>query len=268
MLYRQSPRLFSSYAGGDAHVAQGELGHEGVVRAVDAPALKIEAQAADDRFAESQLLGLGVVTLQAGVVGGGLGGDCFDQRHELLAQVGKQAAHAGGFHTKIFEIDQRVGDVLVAGEVIGKLAAQVDRLFEQWDHGGKVVARAGFRPGLVGFRHVVGEPAHELGRHFQAALEIAARRAQQAGLDPNRRAGFHRTAAARSSRRPSSGLGGFFLRQARQGGHLAAAGRGPARRHIGGLVPTEHGGGKFQVVDLRKQDFQLVQFFFHDPSQR
>ena len=48
----------------------------------------------------------------------------------FCAQFGEQRAHRGGLHPVIGKIDQRVGDMFVAGEEIGELAAQVERFFQ------------------------------------------------------------------------------------------------------------------------------------------
>ena len=72
-------------AGGDAHIADGELDHERVVRLVLATTPEIEAVIADDFQAEGELIGFRVEALEHTVVNRLLLGDCPYQRHELTA---------------------------------------------------------------------------------------------------------------------------------------------------------------------------------------
>ena len=71
-------------AGGDAHVAQGELGHKGVVGLVLAAAVEVIAQVLDDLQADGKLLGLGEVRAQAGIVGWRARGDLPNQGNVQL----------------------------------------------------------------------------------------------------------------------------------------------------------------------------------------
>ena len=73
------------HAGGDAHVADGELGRKRMRRFVLATPLKVVAKSSDDVQAKFPLLGFREVPAQAGVVRRGLGGDGLHDGHQLLA---------------------------------------------------------------------------------------------------------------------------------------------------------------------------------------
>jgi len=105
-------------AGRDPDVAERELGHVGVVGLVLAPALEVEPEALDDVEAEGELGGLGRVLAHAGVVGRRARGDGPHDRDQAGAQVGEQRLDGRGLHPVVGEVDQRIGDVVVAREAV------------------------------------------------------------------------------------------------------------------------------------------------------
>jgi len=72
--------------------------------------------------------------------------------------------------------------VLVAGKVIGKLAAQVECLFQQGLDGAKVVGGPRLGPGFVYRGAVLIELRHERRGNLGGAFIVAPRDADQAGL--------------------------------------------------------------------------------------
>jgi len=73
-------------ARGDAHIADGEAGAEGVRRFVLTPASDIVAEGAGDFLTERELLVFRKFLMKAGIVRRGLCGDSTYQRHKLFAQ--------------------------------------------------------------------------------------------------------------------------------------------------------------------------------------
>ena len=111
-----------------------------------------------------------------------LTGDRLHERHELIAQLGKDGAHGRGFHAIVRKVNQGIGNVLVTGEEIGELPAQVESLFEIRPHYGKVVRRPGFSPDLIRLSYVIVELRRKRRRHLYRFLIIAPRDADKTGL--------------------------------------------------------------------------------------
>ena len=80
------------------------------------------------------------------------------------------------------EIDQGVGDVLVARKEIGQLPTQIECLFEVRLDRGKVVCWPGFRPDLIGLGCMVGELRHKRCWHPYGPLVVAPGDADEAGF--------------------------------------------------------------------------------------
>ena len=152
-------------ARGDAHVARVQPRAEGMMRLVEAAAIEVVAEALDDGEAEVELRLLGEFAVQRRVGGRLLLGDGAHDGHQLGAQLLEQGAHAGDRHALVRTVDQRIGDVLVGAEVVGILAAEVERLLQVRAHGGEVVGRPRARPGVVGGRAHLAPAGDELGGH-------------------------------------------------------------------------------------------------------
>ena len=172
---------------------------------------------------------LAEVTVQAGVVDGRLGGDALHQRHQLTAQLGEQLAQRGGFHAQVREIDQRVGDVLVAGEEIGQAAGVVQDLLQVGLHGLEIILGAGLGPNGEGLRAELDHLAQEGRRHLQAALVVAAGDAHQGcvGVLEGQALGVGLQLVEQMA---DARVGGLLLRQACQQRRLAGAGGCAAAR--------------------------------------
>jgi hypothetical protein len=169
-------------AGGNAHIADGEGGGEGVMGLVNAAALEIVPQLANHFFAEGHLFGLRKMPAEAGVVCRLLGSDGLDDGHLCGAQIGKETAHSSGFHAVIGEVNQGVGNVFVTGEEVRQFAAQVERLFEIGLDFFEVIRLTGLSPDHIGFRSMEVEALHEVRRDAGGAFVIAAGDSNQAGI--------------------------------------------------------------------------------------
>ncbi len=203
----------------------------------------------------------GKVAAQAGIVGHRLLGDGAHDRHQLGAQLGEQRAHAGDRHALVGTVDQRVGDVRVGTEVVGKPAAEIQRLLEIGPHGGEVVGRPRARPGVVGGRAHLAPARDEIGRHLGRLLVVAAHDADEAGIVGARRAGSpHRRQPIEqpAERR----IGELLVREPAERRALAGTRGGPALGHVGRLIPAEHGAGIAEVGNLEQPPPQLRQLGF------
>ena len=149
-------------ARGDAHVAEGEPGHEGMRGHVAPPALEIVAETFDDLISEGQLPSLGKAFPQTRIVRRRLRRDRLNKRNKLHPKLVEDTAQHRNRHALISKVNERVGDMLVAGKEVGQFTAEVNRLFEQRLDGLKVVCRTRFDPGRVRAGHVLGQPRREL----------------------------------------------------------------------------------------------------------
>ena len=100
-------------------------------------------------FAKRQLVGFREGMVQAAVIGFWLGDDGLDDGNQLGAQFAEQGADRFGFHAFIRKVDEGIGDVVVAGETIGDLAAEVEGFFQVGLHGRKIIGRPRLGPCLV-----------------------------------------------------------------------------------------------------------------------
>ena len=98
------------------------------------------------------------------------------------------------------------------------------------------------------------EPRHKLGRHKNGLLVLAAGDADQAGVVGVEWQAFG-VGRELVQQAADLGIGEFFVGQAREDGHLAAAGRAAPRGHIGGLVPVEDVGGRVEVAGFHEAGF-------------
>ena len=67
--------------------------------------------------------------------------------------------------------------MLIGGEEVCVLATKIDRLFQEWHHGRKVVRWPGSFPGVVGRSTERAGARHVIGGHFDRLLEVASRNA-------------------------------------------------------------------------------------------
>ena len=116
--------------GGDAHIADGKLGGEGVVGFVLAAPVEIIAQLPHNRLAKCDLRRFGIVSVQHGIVCGWMRHNRLHQRHQLCPQLGKECAHAGRIHAQIGSLDVRIDGFGIAGEIVGVAAAVFQRFFQ------------------------------------------------------------------------------------------------------------------------------------------
>lgn len=75
--------------GGNAHIAGGKFGGEGVVSFVLAAPVEIVAQLPHNRLAKCDLRRFGIVSVQHGIVGGWVCHNPLHQGHQLGPQLGK-----------------------------------------------------------------------------------------------------------------------------------------------------------------------------------
>ena len=97
-VYKRQAQVVGAEAGGDAHVAQRELGHERVVGLVLSAALEVVAQFGHDALTEGALVVFGEGLVQATVVGRPARQYVAQQRHHLRPQLGEQSAYAFRLH--------------------------------------------------------------------------------------------------------------------------------------------------------------------------
>ena len=221
-------QIVVAVAGGDAHVAAAELGHERVRRLVLPAAREVVAECPDHLFAERLLRALRKIAGETAAVGLRAGADGRDQRHEPGAQFGEERLHAGHRHAVLGEIDERIVGMRVAGMVGRELPAHLDGLLEHRPHGGEIVGRPRALPRVVGGRRVLAQPFDERGRHARRPIEVAARDADERGRV---RIGALRLGPGleRIEQAPDAGIGLPVVRQAAQQRELPAA-RTPRRR--------------------------------------
>ena len=228
------------------------------MRLVEPPALEVVAHALDDGRAERHLRPFRERSSQAAVVGERLLGDGAHDRHQRRAQLGEQRQHRGRRHALVGAVDQRVGDVRVGREKAGVLAAEVERPLQQRPHGGEVVGGARPGPGVVGGRAVRAPAGDEVGRHLDRLLEVAARDADEAGVVAVWRqavgVGLQRVEQLAERR-----IGELLMCQPAQHGALPGARRCPARRHVGRLVPAQHGARRGEIADLAQPAPELFE---------
>ena len=246
---------------GDAYVAETELGHERVRGLVLAPAVEVVAERADDLFAERALLVLREIAGQAAVVQLRARANRLDQRHEAGAQFGEERAHLRHGHAVLGVIDERVVRVRVARIEAGELATQLHGLLEIGSHRGEVVGGPGTLPHVVGGGRVLAQTLDELVRHANRSLVVAPRHAnQRRGV----RVGTLRFGPRRQRIEQSAdrGIGHPFVHDAAQERDLATACNGSAGRHVGHLVPTQHGFRAVQVVDRLQALLEIGERYF------
>ncbi len=236
-------------ARGDAHVADGELGTEGMVRQVLAAAVEVVAVAAHDVFAEVQLRGRFKVTPLGDVGDLRLPAQLRNKGAEPGAQLAEDGANRVHGHAVVGARDQRVGDMGGVREEIGVAAAEVERFLQVRGDRREVILRASRGPHDIGIGRVRRKVGHELAGNAGGAVVIAAHHAQQTGvvvvIGAGVDAGLHGVEQATDGRiRQAS------VRQRAQRGGFGGARRRAAGRHIGGLVPIKHGGGSGEVVDF------------------
>ncbi len=249
-------------AGGDAHIAAREPDREGVGGLVLAPPAEVVAEVAGDLLAEGLLLSLGEVAAQAAIVGGRPLGDRLGQGHQARPQGREERAHRLGLHAIVGAVDQRVGDMGVAGEAVGHAPAQLEGSLEVGQHSGDIVGGAGFGPGVVAGGALGGDLGDQGGGDARAALEAAAGHPDQGRVVAVEGQALL-VGRERLEQLAEALVGGLLVAEAAQGGGLAAAGGGPAGGHIGVLVPGQHGGRRAQVVDLDQASAQLAQLLLH-----
>ena len=236
-------------AGGNAHVAQREFGHERMVRFVLAAPVGVVAIILGNLPTKSQLLIFRVGSVQAAIVCRFLRCNSLYQRHQLFAQIGKNGAHALCFHALIRKINQRIGDMIVAGEAVGNLAGVVEGFFEIRPYLGKIISRASLRPHLVGRGGVFGQCANQLSRNLDRLIVLAA-------SDPNQ-AGFFAVIGQRFGPRfqlvqqfTNLFVDKFLMGQPPNDGLLATSCCGSTGRHVGALVPVQQGVDRVQIINF------------------
>ena len=245
-------------AGGDAHVARGEPGAEGVVRLVEAAAIEVVAEALDHGDGEVELRLLREICRAAPRRRPALFGDGSHDGHQLGAQLLEEGAYAGDRHALVRTVDQRIGDVLVGAQVVGILATEVERLLQVRAHGGEVVGGPGARPGVVGGRAHLAPAGDELGGHADGLAVIAPHDADEAGVV--RSVGQGRLVGLELIEQLAErGVGELLVRQPRERGALPGPRGGTALGHVGCLVPAEHGAGRAEIGNLEQAALQLRQ---------
>ncbi len=191
--------------------------------------------------------------MQATVVGRPTGQHVAQERNHLRPQLGKQDAHAFRLHAFVGEVDERVGDVaatpVAVGEAFGHLAAIVERAGQVVAHGGEVIGRAGDCPRLIAEGAVFVERADQRGGHAHSLFELAPGDPDESGVvavvGQALAVGLERVQQVAEGRvRPP------LVGQPRQQGHLSAAGRRAAGRHVGGLIPAQQRRRAVQVLDF------------------
>ncbi len=187
------------------------------------PRLKVVPQPLDDLQAKAPLPGLREPLPQARVVGRRLAGDGLDDRHQLPAQLGKEGPQRRGFHAIVGLIDQRIGDVLIAGEIVGQLPTQVNGLDQVGLDGLEVVPGPGLGPHLVRLGAVVGQLGHKGRRDAHRPFVLAPRDPDQAGVV--RVVGQALRVGPQIVQEPADGRSDELdVGQPLQGGHLPGAG--------------------------------------------
>ena len=123
VLNSASADVVLAHARGDAHVAERELGHERMVRLVLAGRARSRSRtrrmtsspnASCAGLGERPAAGSGRRRAAARVIARTIG-------TSSRAQLGEQRAHRRRLHAVVRDVDQRIGDVLVAGEEVGVL---------------------------------------------------------------------------------------------------------------------------------------------------
>src|SRR5579872_7266415 len=115
----------------NANVVAGERYLEWMDRAIQTSPLEIVAEGGGDALSESLLLRLREVLVQDGIV------DRFDalpdglqERHQLALEVREDRLYLGRLHPGLIDVQKSVIELILVAEMLGHLAAQLDRLLE------------------------------------------------------------------------------------------------------------------------------------------
>ncbi len=245
---------------GDAHVAERERGAERMMREIEPPAPRVVAHALGDLEAEIELRLLREHLPQATVVRRRLIADGAHQRHKLAPQRIEHRADRGRGHPLVRVVDVRIGDVAVRREEARVFAAQLQRLFQIRHHRGEIVRRPRTRPGIVGGRRMRARTRDVIRRHLDRLLVAAPRDADQARIVMILRQAFAVTREPSSSLPISGEIHRSCARRESSATLPPARGRA-ALRHVGRLIPIQHGSGRAQIGDLAQPRLELGQRF-------
>ena len=202
----------------------------------------------------------GIHLPQATVVRCRLVADGAHQRHELAPQLIEHGADRGRGHPLVRAVDVRIGDVAVRREETRVFAAQLQRLFQIRHHRGEIVRRPRTRPGIVGRRAMRIRARDVIRRHLDRLLVLPPRDADQARIVMILRQAL---AVAREPIQQLADLGRNppLVRKAGEQRGLPPARLRAALRHVGRLIPIQHGSGRAQIGDLAQPRLELGQRF-------
>jgi len=150
--------------------------------------------------------------------------------------------------------------MVIGRKEAGVLAAEFHNPFQVGTEGGKIRGCPGARPGFLRQGGYLGKFCHVFGGNAGVLFVILVQHANQAGII---RVGIHRSHNGLAILNQLTHLraGEHAVGQAAQYRQLVAAVFRPAGRHVGLLIPTQHGSCTSQVGNLSNFFFQLIQFF-------
>ena len=246
-------------ARGDTHVVDAEGGAErmrGLVLAVFVP---VKTKGGDNLLAEGTLFGFGKFQVQEGVVHLLLFGNGLNEPHLFLAKFGKDGLNFSSLHAGFVIVEQGVVGMVGLWEEANVAAGEVHHFGKVRLEDGIVGLGAGFHPALVRGGRDLGLLGHELGRDARPLIVLAAR-----NLDEREFVRFGMVGILEFVKQFTHFcIREFFVGDLAERAHLLAARFRAAARHVGLLVPAEHGRGAVQVVHFGEDGLEFVEFVLH-----
>ena len=231
---------------------------------VQPAAFEIVADLPSHGAAECELRRLVEGAVEGMAVGQGLGRNRLHHRLELAAQFIEQGADRHGGHALVGDVDQGISDVRIGREEAGIFAGKLYGLFQEGRHGREVIGRPRPRPGIVGCEAGRAGARDIVGRHLDRLFEVPFRHPDQAcgvGLVGQGRG----IGGERIDEFAERGIDGLLVREPAQRCALPCPRRRAAGRHVGRLVPDEHGTRRAEIADLGEPVPELFELRFLRP---
>ena len=243
-------------ARGDADVAGRDPLRERVRRDVQAPAVRVEADALEHVHHRAALV-LDLVraaehpSRRRRLAGRGAG----DQRHEPVAELGEQRPQRRGRHARLEVVEQDVVAVLEAREAVDVALSQLEMARERVAEAREVRCGARLLPRRLAERGGAAQLRGEAGRDAHRLLEVAPQLAHEAHV-VGVRVLLRAPGLERVEQPAELGIGQALVRDGLERRRLVAAGGRAVRRHHRVLVPEQQ---RVDVAEVGQDRGALVQ---------